>query len=137
MKIKMMSTTMAKVMLVLLCSFVASTAGAQNRIDELVDNFSTVGSAKFTSVVDRDPKTRRIQKVVKKLEIRGPQAGKFRDAFRRESTTGSFTQQQDGDTETLTLTCESPRKLRIYMLQQHGRPVARSAKVIIIVKMRD
>ena len=42
---------------------------AQNRIDKLVENFSTLGSAKFTSVVDRDPKTGQVQKVVKELRL--------------------------------------------------------------------
>lgn len=128
---------MKKIVTLFLFCLVSLTGFAQNSIDELVADFSTLGSAKFTSVVDRDPKTRRVLKVVKKLELQGVQAGKFRDAFRKESSNGSFTQQQDGNIETLTLTCESPRQMRIYMLQQVGRPVAHSVKVIIIVKMRE
>ena len=88
----------------LLCCFAAVLpCHAQNSIDELVENFSTLGSAKFTSVVDRDPKT---------------------------------TRQQDGDVLTMTVTQESPRQLRIYMLRLVGRHTYHSAKVIIIVKMK-
>lgn len=131
-----MSVARKHIMLMLLACLVSTTAMAQNHIDELVENFSTLGSAKFTSVVDRDPKTRRVVRVVKKLEINGTQANQFSNAFRKEKDTGSFTQQQDGETETFTLTCEKPRQTRIYMLQQRGRPVARFAKVIIFVKFK-
>ena len=114
----------------LLCCFAAVLpCHAQNSIDELVENFSTLGSAKFTSVVDRDPKTRRVQ-------MQGLQAGKFKKAFEDESQNGSTTRQQDGDVLTMTVTQESPRQLRIYMLRLVGRHTYHSAKVIIIVKMK-
>ena len=43
---------------------------------------------------------------------------------------------QDGDVLTMTVTQESPRQLRIYMLRLVGRHTYHSAKVIIIVKMK-
>ena len=36
---------------------------AQNRIDRFVDNESTIGQSKFTSVVERDPKTHEVVRV--------------------------------------------------------------------------
>ena len=108
---------------------------AQNRIDKLVENFSTLGSAKFTSVVDRDPKTGQVQKVVKELRLPGHQAGQFRNAFEEESRHGSTTRQQDDEALTMTITQETSKQLRIYMLRLTGRHAYTSAKVIIIVKM--
>lgn len=128
--------TKIRLMALLMGCLVALPAAAQNRIDELVENFSTTGSAKFTSAVERDPKTRRVQKAVKVLEIRGTQADRFREAFKAESLSGNYSQQQDGDELTATLTCESKAELRLYMLQTVGRLVPRSAKVTIIVKKK-
>ena len=44
---------------------------------------------------------------------------------------------EDGDVLTMTITQESPRQMRIYMLRLVGRHAYSSAKVIIIVKMRE
>ena len=43
-------------------------ATAQNSIDKLVDELSTTGNADFTSIVQRNPKTKAIEKVVKSLK---------------------------------------------------------------------
>lgn len=124
------------IMLLLWCAALMPCR-AQNSIDRLVEDFSTLGSAKFTSVVDRDPKTRRVQKVVKELQLPGIQGSKFLKAFEDESRKQSSTRQQDGDVLTMTITQESPRQMRIYMLRLVGRHAYSSAKVIIIVKMRE
>ena len=131
-----MNTKRQLIAFLLYCFAAVLPCHAQNSIDELVENFSTLGSAKFTSVVDRDPKTRRVLKVVKELQLQGLQAGKFKKAFEDESRNGSTTRQQDGDVLTMTITQESPRQLRIYMLRLVGRHTYHSAKVIIIVKMK-
>ncbi len=47
----------------LLCNSAAMTA--QNKIDALVETCSAVGNTSFTSVVERDPATRKVKKVVK------------------------------------------------------------------------
>lgn len=131
----------------LICCLAAMPAAAQNRIDELVDNFSTTGSAKFTSVIDRDPKTRRVQKVVKVLEMHSVQAAKFREAFnaeaarlrnapKGESELVSYSHRQDGDEQTTTLSCENKTEVRIYMLRLTGRQMPSTAKATIIVKKK-
>ena len=42
---------------------------AQNRIDEMIENYSSRGTSRFTSAVERDPKTRKVLKVVNVLEL--------------------------------------------------------------------
>ena len=118
--------------------FIGTAAQAQNSIDELVENISTLGSSKFTSVVDRDPKTRQVNKVVKVLEVPGVQASKLRNAFLKEKDSGSFNHSRDGHEETMTLTTESRDKVRIYMLRTelHGQHTYGSAKVTVIAKYR-
>ena len=135
---KDMITFAKSLVLLLLLSFGGTmSAGAQNSIDKMVENYSTVGSSKFTSVVERDPETRQVQKVVKVLQVPGHQAAQFRNAFISEKETGTFTQQQQGDEQTLTLTCETPQQARIYMLRLSGRHTYyHSGKVTIIVKMK-
>lgn len=124
------------VLVLVLCLGGAVPAGAQNSIDKMVENYSTVGSSKFTSVVERDPETHQIQKVVKVLQVPGHQAARFRKAFIAEKETGTFTQQQQDNEQTLTLTCETPQQARIYMLRLTGRHAYHSGKVTIIVKMK-
>jgi hypothetical protein len=114
----------------------ATTVCAQNHIDQMVNNFSALGSSKFTSVVERNPATGRIQKVVKVLEVTGPKAASFRKVFLKEKETGSFSQQQEGEEQTLTLSCENSKQVRLYMLRTTGRTVVNSAKVTIIVKIK-
>ena len=113
-----------------------TTVCAQNRIDQMVNDFSTLGSSKFTSIVERNPSTGRVQKVVKVLEVTGPKAASFRQVFLKEKETGSFSQQQEGEEQTLTLSCENSKQVRLYMLRTTGRTVVNSAKVTIIVKMK-
>lgn len=47
--------------MILIVVAIATTA-AQNRIDSLVDNFSSQGNSTFTSAVERDSKTNRIKR---------------------------------------------------------------------------
>ncbi len=116
----------------MLLFMIAVSGWAQNSIDRVVEDFSTVGSSTFTSVVERDPDTHKVKKVVKVLTVPGHQAGKIRDAFIKEKDTGSFMQQQQGRELTMTLTCENARQARIYMLRRS----ASSGKVTIIIKMK-
>ena len=119
---------------VLLCS---ATAVAQNKIDEAVEHFSTLGSATFTSVVERNPQTHEVQKVVKVLTISGSQANSLQKAFNDERRSGNFVERKDEQGHTMTLSCESSPQFRIYMLRLAGHPVHRQAKCTIIVKMKQ
>lgn len=119
-------------MLVLLFTLSIFNGHAQNSIDKMVENYSTVGSSSFTSVVERDPDTREVKKVVKVLTVPSHQTKKFHDVFIKEKDTGSFSQQLSGGVQTLTLTCEQERQTRLYMFRKNSN----NGKVTIIVKMK-
>lgn len=122
--------------LVLLMVVLPLSVSAQNSIDKLVDHYSTLGSSTFTSVVERDPDTKQIQKVVKVLEMPDLLIGRFRKAFLGEKNSGTFAQQQKNDEQTMTLTTETSRQVRIYMLRFRGHRTYHSGKVTIIVRMK-
>ena len=42
-------------------------AAAQNRIDGMMENYSSHGMSKYTSAVERDPQTRKVRRVVNVL----------------------------------------------------------------------
>jgi len=106
---------MILIMLALLMDF-AVPAMAQNKIDALVDNYSAVSTSKFTSAVERNPKTRAVVKVVKVLELSHANVRPFVEAFKAEASRGDFSEHKDGDTLVMTLACRGAKQNRIYML---------------------
>lgn len=116
---------------------VAIAIQAQNSIDRMVDNLSTTGGSSFTSAVERNPKTRKVERVVKRLNIEGPQAIKFFDAFKRElQGKSNVTNRRSDDELTMIFTEETAKANRIYMLKSHS-PVSKTHAVItIIVRMK-
>jgi hypothetical protein len=106
---------------------------AQNRIDEVVDSFSTVGSSTYTSAVERDPQTRQVIKVVKTLETRGDIIKDIIDAFEQERETGSFSRKEEDNEVTMILATENISSNRVYMLQYRGK-VYQWGKTTIIVR---
>lgn len=125
-----------------LCVLPALTLQAQNRIDRLVETYSSVGNCKFTSAVERDPKTNAVVKVVKVLEqneLVNPQP--LIDAFRAERRTGEYSEQREGGKRTFTLVTTSARQSRIYMLQvvgveYSGKSYASSVRTTVIAKFK-
>lgn len=104
-------------MTVALLLMAAGEASAQNSIDRLVDDISDLGSANFTSVVERNPATRKVKKVVKVLKMNSyNDPDEFERAFRREAHTGNLVETVKGAKTTLVLTVESPRDKRVYMM---------------------
>ena len=71
------------VLTIVLLAGIAAGAAAQNVIDWMVDDFSSRGSSRFTSAVERDPRTRNVRKVVNVLEVENADVGKFISAFKR------------------------------------------------------
>ena len=109
---------------------------AQNSIDRMVEQYSSVGGSTFTSAVQRNPKTRQVEKVVKRLEIEGAQSHKFIEAFKREARThsNSTIKRKDSDL-TIVITEENKQSNRIYMLkgdENMGRP----AQITIIIRIK-
>lgn len=113
----------------------------ENRIDRFVDNESTIGRSKFTSVVERDPQTHEVVRVVKVRELtQGIDISKCLETFEAESKTGRFSHNIDGDhRHTLLIAVEGKHQDRIYMLQYTGRqPMqGRDGKVTIVIRMKN
>ena len=119
----------------------AMSSSAQNRIDRFVDNESTIGRSKFTSVVERDPKTHEVVRVVKVRELtRGIDINACQGIFEAESKTGRFSHNIDAnDQHTLLLAVEGDRQDRIYMLQYTGKqPLqGKDGKVTVVIRMKN
>ena len=114
------------------------TASAQNEIDRLVDQFSTVGWSTFTSAVERDPKTHKIVKTVKTLETSGQNIGALKNAFEKESSTGNFTKKKEGNVTKMALTVQTHKTNRVYMLNYTSNDYSyHDGKATIIVKVRQ
>lgn len=124
----------------IICLTAEASLWAQNRIDRFVDNESTIGRSKFTSVVERDPKTREVVRVVKVRELtRGIDINACQEYFEAESKTGRFSHNIDADDRhTLLLAVEGESRDRIYMLQYTGkRPMqGRDGKVTVVMKVK-
>lgn len=122
-------------MTILLLMAVATGAEAQNSIDVLVDKYSTLGSSTFTSVVERNPTTRKMQKMVKMLKLEGMASSEtFCKAFRKESSSGSLVENIDKEYTTMLLTVEQPKATRIYMIKY--RRNGYGVEVTIVVKCK-
>ena len=105
---------------------------AQNSIDEVVDNFSTVGSSTYTSAIERDPQTRKVVRVVKTLETRGQVVSDLIRAFQKERETGTFSRKEENEEVTMILATENDGGNRVYMLQYSGKGYHRGKATIII-----
>lgn len=120
------------------------SASAQNKIDKLVERFSATGRCSFTSAVERNPNTRRVEKVVKVLEIAGGPAKQLYDTFMEELKTGATQITCKDDKTTIILKCQTPKTNRVYMLKVDGTLLTEGpknyympeAKVTIIVRVK-
>ena len=124
-----------------ICLLLAAVgASAQNSIDRFVDNESTIGQSKFTSVVERDPQTREVVRVVKVRELsRGIDINTCLIKFEAERQTGRYTHKvEDGDHNTIVLVVDGKRQNRVYMLQYTGNhPMqAIDGKVTVVIRMK-
>ena len=120
-------------LLMLLCQL--TMISAQNQIDQMVEKFSATGDCTFTSAVERDPKTRRIVKVVKVLELGNTSVSRFKAAFEAERNTGTYRVKTEGDEVTIVLSTNNSKTNRIYMLkyEKEGKYFS-EAKITIIIK---
>ena len=129
--------------LTILLISILSSAGlwAQNSIDRYVDKESVVGASKFTSVVERDPETREIIRVVKVRELfRSTDITACQSKFESEKHTGRYSHKTDANNRhTLLLVVDNGDKERIYMLQYTAvRPAhLYDGKVTIVVKKKN
>ena len=110
---------------------------AQNAIDKAVDEYSSIGKSSFTSAVERDPNTRKVLKVVKVLQPTDITINRLRRAFLNEQKNGQFSLVTNEEEETITLTVESSKENRVYMMQYIRRGASfTNGKVTIIIKYK-
>ena len=119
----------------------AASAFSQNSIDRRVENHSSGGRRKSPSAGERDPKTRKIQRVVKVLGLSDADVSRFAAAFRREAATGDLAERRTDDGLTLVLTVRGKGQNRVYMMKctgpyAYGRKATRYSftKITVIVK---
>ncbi|MCR5573351.1 MAG: DUF5024 domain-containing protein [Bacteroidaceae bacterium] len=130
MKLKSILCTMALL-------FTSLALSAQNAIDKAVDEYSSIGKSTFTSAVERDPKTRKVLKVVKVLQPTDITINKLRRAFLNEQESGQFSIITHEDEETMTLTIEGDQENRVYMMQYRNQGASfHNGKVTIIIKYK-
>lgn len=103
-----------------LLAMVVSTVRAQSKIDDLVDHFSTSTTSKYTSAVERNPKTREVVKVVKILEMNYCDATPFVNAFKKDTSIGELSETRSGNDLVMTRTMQGKKQNRIYMLKADG-----------------
>lgn len=125
-------------LLMLLLLLVSIVATAQNSIDRMVEQFSTVGGSSFVSAVKRNPKTRKVEKVVKRLTANGAQYRKFVTTFKEEAARQKdvVTSTADGYT-TMIITVAGVKQNRIYTLRYKDNGYYGEVTVTIIVNMKD
>lgn len=109
---------------------------AQNSIDNLVERYSSTGGSSFTTAVKRNPRTRKVEKVVKTLEVEYGQGNTFYRAFKQEAHTESWTDKASNNEFTTLLVVNKPQQVRIYMLKRYNRNYDGKAKVTIIVQQK-
>lgn len=120
-------------LLLAVCAVV--TAAAQNRIDKLTSEFSSSGGS-YTSVVERNPDTRKIRKVVKELTMDlSPSVKKrFEQAFRDEGKNWTLINlNQNTDKHTMILTVETKESTCVYMMRGRDSK-GRNRLVVTIIK---
>ncbi|MBQ7554210.1 MAG: DUF5024 domain-containing protein [Bacteroidaceae bacterium] len=118
--------------------FATLTLSAQNAIDKAVDEYSSIGKSTFTSAVERDPKTRKVLKVVKVLQPTDLTINKLRRAFLDEQENGQFSIMTNDEEETMTLTTENEKENRVYMMQYVNRRASfTDGKVTIIIRYKQ
>ena len=127
-----------KMFLATLLLLAAANLAAQNAIDKAVEEYSSIGKSTFTSAVERDPQTRKVQKVVKVLEPTDMTIGKLRKAFLNEQDSGQFNIVTNDDEETMMLTVENTKEVRIYQFIYKGQRASfHDAKLTIIIKYKN
>lgn len=125
-------------LLTLLWALICMMASAQNSIDRIVERYSTMGGSSFVTAVKRNAKTRKVEKVVKRLTISGLQTSRFVNTFKEEATRQKdvVTSTADGYT-TMVFTVEGNRQNRIYNLRYKGNGHGGDVVITIIVNMKD
>jgi protease II len=124
-----------KTIYAILIAMLSTTAWAQNSVDDMIDEFSHIGSAEFTSAIKRNEKTHAVEKVVKKLEYDGPQSQKLISTFKKEAEKHNATTKHSDDEITMVFTTKSKKSNRIYMMKYEDEGVYPEVEITVIVKI--
>ena len=92
-------------------------AGAQNAVDRMVEDFATVGEARFTSAIERNPQTREVVKVVKTLRLGEVNHHKLRNGFLQEAKNHDSNTTVANGRNTVIFSEETRQSARVYMLK--------------------
>ncbi len=109
---------------------------AQNKIDDMVQRYSTVGEATFTTVVQRNPSTRAVEKVVKKLSMTSTVSKHLIEGFNAEASHHSVTRKQEGGYTTVIFAVPGAKSNRVYMIKYQSRSYVPFVEVTIIINMK-
>ena len=127
-----------KMLLGTLMLLFAINLSAQNAIDKAVEEYSSIGKSTFTSAVERDTQTRKVLKVVKVLEPTDMTINRLRRAFLEEQNSGQFNIVTNDEEETMMLTVENTKEVRIYQLIYKGKHASfRDGKLTVIIKYKN
>lgn len=120
--------------ILLLMGMLSLPTSAQNAIDKMIDNYSVVGGSTFTTAVERNPSTRKVEKVVKQLHINGVRANEFVRRFKSEAKQyrNVVETRKDGET-TMTLVDKGKSGSRIYMLKYTASRFVTDATITLII----
>ncbi len=108
-----------KKILLLVCLLAATATQAQEKIDRMVESFSTIGQAHYKSLVIRDPETKAIVKIVKTIKIENVlMANDFCRAFKEESPNAIFKEEMhENGKNSIKLIFQKETRTCIYLLE--------------------
>lgn len=107
-------------LLIVVLAMMTSIASAQSKIDDLVDRYSTSTMSKYTSAVERNPRTREVVKVVKILEMNYCDVATFVNAFKNDDSNSDLSESRSNNDLVMTRTMRGKKQNRIYMLKADG-----------------
>lgn len=105
------------ILLLVLVIYAGLTVGAQNSIDRYVDKLSGRGVVSVTSIVERDPKTRRVVKVIKTVKVIDRSAIEAWDLFDKEADSGTVIESRQDGQYTRILAVQDGKTSRIYKIK--------------------
>lgn len=123
---------MRQIVMFLLAVLFSLHAGAQNAVDRMVEEFSSVGQARFTSAIERNPQTREVVKVVKTLRLESPGDRKLRNGFLQEAKNHDSNTTVANGRNTVIFSEGTHKSARVYMLKYNDD----YAEVTIIVNFK-
>lgn len=132
-----MKTGFKHILALLFALLITATVSAQNAVDKMMEAYSTVGWSSYTMAVQRNPKTKKVEKVVKRLQISAAKGHTFIQTFRDEAakSTNSSINKQHGE-ETTIFTEETAKASRIYMMKRPDSRALTSATITVIIQMK-